>query len=239
MNRFNRFGGMSQPDTNIVVDQAVERSFIVKVYYWMTLALAITGLVAVATASNPAILNGIVGTPAFFVIIIAQLVLVVVLSAAIGKLNAGVATGLFIIYSALTGLTFSVLFLEYTGASIGEVFFITAGTFALVSAYGFVTKRDLTSVGNLLFMALIGIILASIVNIFLQSSALYWILTIVGVIVFVGLIAYDTQRIKRMAYSVSEGGDIQRKAAVIGALALYLDFINLFIRLLRLFGRRR
>lgn len=235
MNRF----GLNQPASNVIVDESIERNFITKVYGWMTLALAITGLVAVATAANPAIIAAITSTPLFIGVIIAQLVLVVVLSAAIRKLNAGVATGLFILYSALTGVTFSMLFLVYTGESIGQVFFITAGTFGLVSAYGYVTKRDLTSVGNLMFMALIGIILASIVNFFLRSDTLYWILTIVGVIVFVGLIAYDTQRIKRMAYGVAEDGDQQRKAAVLGALALYLDFINLFIRLLRLFGKRR
>jgi uncharacterized protein len=235
MNRF----GLDQPATNVVVDESIERSFITKVYGWMTLALAITGLVAIATASNPEILAAVFGTPLLFGVIIGQLVLVVVLSAAIRKLSASVATGLFIVYSALTGLTFAMLFLVYTGESIGQVFFITAGTFGLVSAYGYVTKRDLTSIGNLAFMALIGIILASIVNIFLNSDTLYWILTIVGVIVFVGLIAYDTQRIKRMAYGVTEDGEMQRKAAVIGALALYLDFINLFIRLLRLFGKRR
>ncbi|MCL5995203.1 MAG: Bax inhibitor-1/YccA family protein [Chloroflexi bacterium] len=233
MNRF------SVSQSNIVVDQAVERNFITKVYGWMALALSITGLVAYATATNPDFITAIAGTPLLLGIVIAQLVLVVVLSAAIGKLNAGVATGLFIVYSALTGITFALLFYVYTTESIAQVFLITAGTFALVSAYGYVTKRDLTSIGNLLFMGLIGIILASFVNFFLNSSGLYWVLTFVGVIVFVGLIAYDTQRIKRMAYGVSEDGDAQRKAAVIGALALYLDFINLFIRLLRIFGKRR
>jgi FtsH-binding integral membrane protein len=236
----NRFGlNPANNQTNIVVDEAAERSFITRVYSWMALALAITGLVATATASNAEILKVITGSPAFIIVVIAQIVLVVVLSAAIGKLSASVATGLFIVYAALTGLTFSLLFMVYTAASIGQVFFITAGTFALVSAYGYITRRDLTSIGNLLFMGLIGILLASVVNIFLQSSSLYWVLTILGVVVFVGLIAYDTQRIKRMAHGIGQDGEMQRKAAVIGALALYLDFINLFIRLLRLFGRRR
>lgn len=235
MNRF----GVNQTTTNVVVDEAVQRSFIVKVYGWMTLALAITGLVAVATAMNPSIMAAISGSPVFLVVIIAQLVVVLVLSAVMPKLNAGVATGLFIIYSALTGLTFSMLFLIYTATSIGQVFFITAGTFGLVSAYGYITRRDLTSIGNLAFMALIGLILGMIVNIFLASSALDWILTILGVIIFVGLIAYDTQRIKRMAAGIGEDGEASRKAAVFGALALYLDFINLFLRLLRIFGRRR
>jgi uncharacterized protein len=233
----NRFG---TNESSIVVDESAERTFIVKVYGWMTLALAITGLVAVATASDPATVELITGTPLVLIgVVVLQLVLVLVLSAAIRKLNAGLATGLFILYSALTGVTFSLLFLVYTGESIGQVFFITAGTFGLVSAYGYVTKRDLTSWRNLLFMGLIGIIIASLVNMFLQSNVLDWILTFAGIIVFIGLIAYDTQRIKRMANGLGDNGDIQRKAAVLGALALYLDFINLFIRLLRVFGRRR
>jgi FtsH-binding integral membrane protein len=231
--------GLNQNNTNIVVNEAVERSFLVKVYGWMALALAITGLVAVATASNPDILIALTSGPTLLVLIMGQLGLVLVLSAAINKLSPGIATGLFIVYSALTGLTFSFLFLVYTASSIAQVFFISAGTFAIASVFGYVTRRDLTSMGSLLIMALFGIILASIVNLFLQSSGLYWVLTYVGVLVFVGLIAYDTQRLKRMAYGVSEDGDMQRKAAVIGALALYLDFVNLFIRLLRIFGQRR
>ncbi|MCL4504617.1 MAG: Bax inhibitor-1/YccA family protein [Chloroflexi bacterium] len=234
----NRFGtGTTQ--TNVVVDDNVARGFIVKVYGWMTLALVITGIVAIATAANPDFVAAIASTPAMIALVVGQLVLVVVLSAAIRKLSAGIATGLFIIYSALTGLTFSMLFLIYTGSSIAQVFFITAGTFGLVSAYGYVTKRDLTSIGNLLFMALIGLIVASIVNIFLNSAVFDWILTFVGIVIFVGLIAYDTQRIKRMSAGLDENGETYQKAAVFGALALYLDFINLFIRLLRIFGRQR
>ncbi len=233
MNRFDT------AQTNIVVDDSTTRSFITKVYGWMTLALVITGLVAISTASNSGLMQTITRSPLLIIVIVAQLVMVVVLSAAIRKLSASVATGLFILYSALTGVTFSMLFTIYTGTSIAQVFFITAGTFGVVSAYGYVTKRDLTSIGNLLFMALIGLIVASLVNMFLQSSALEWIITCVGVIIFVGLIAYDTQRIKRMASGIGEDGEVQRKAAVLGALALYLDFINLFIRLLRIFGRRR
>ncbi|HEY3340649.1 MAG TPA: Bax inhibitor-1/YccA family protein [Anaerolineae bacterium] len=235
MNRF----GTSQPQSNVVVNEEVARGFIVKVYGWMTLALVITGLVSVATAMSPDIMNTIASSGAFLFIVIAQLVVVIALSAVVRKLSPGVATGLFILYSALTGLTFSMLFFIYTATSIGQVFIITAGTFGLVSAYGYVTQRDLTSIGNLAFMALIGLILASLVNIFLASSVLSWVLSVVGVIIFVALIAYDTQRIKRMAMVIGEDGEVQRKAAVIGALALYLDFINLFLRLLNLFGRRR
>ncbi len=239
----NRFGPnqleTNQPTSSIVVDESVARGFVLKVYWWMTVALAITGLVAVATATNPAIMTTLVSGPAFLVVIVAQLVVVLALSAVIRRLSAGVATGLFIAYSALTGLTFSMLFLLYTSASIAQVFFITAGTFGLVSAYGYVTRRDLTSIGNLAFMALIGLIVGFIVNMFLASGPLEFILSAVGVLIFVALVAYDTQRIKRMAMGIGEDGDVQRKAAVVGALALYLDFINLFLMLLRLFGRRR
>ena len=232
----NRFGAAQ---TNIVVDDSVARGFIVKVYGWMTLALVITGIVAIATAANPDFIAAIASGPALIALVIGQLLLVVVLSAAINKLSAGLATGLFIVYAAVTGLTFSMLFLIYTGSSIAQVFFITAGTFGLVSAYGYVTRRDLTSIGNLLFMALIGLIVASIVNLFLNSSVVDWIITFVGIVIFIGLIAYDTQRIKRMAAGLGENGEVYQKAAVFGALALYLDFINLFIRLLRVFGRQR
>jgi hypothetical protein len=211
----------------------------------MAIALSVTGLVAAATASNEQFMQALVTGPTFLLLILAQLGTVLVLSFAISKLSSGVATGLFIGYAALTGLTFSTLFMRYTAESIASVFFITAGTFAIVSVFGFVTKADLTKVGNLALMALIGIILASLVNIFLQSSALYWIVTYVSVVVFIGLIAYDTQRIKRMAYGFANGdrGDqameLQSKASVMGALALYLDFINLFLALLRIFGGRR
>jgi FtsH-binding integral membrane protein len=236
--------GISQP---VVSNPAAERAFISKVYAWMALALGITGLVATATASNEAFMADLMSGPFLMILIFAQLGVVFVLSLAVNRLSTGVATGLFILYSALTGLTFSMLFLIYTAESIGTVFFITAGTFALVSAYGFVTKTDLTKLGSLMFMGLIGIIIASLVNLFLQSDALYWIISYVGVVVFVGLIAYDTQRLKRMANGFAmqtvDGEErmveVQSKAAVLGALSLYLNFINLFLMLLRIFGNRR
>ena len=238
MNQFDMDRPMGST-SSVVVDQAVERSFIMKVYGWMALALAITGLVAAATAANPTYLEPLLSGPGMLILIFGQLGLVLVLSLLIKRLNAILATVLFLVYSITVGITFSFLFMIYTAESIGQVFFITAGTFALVSAYGFVTKRDLTSLGSLAFMGLIGIILASLVNLFLQSEGLMWVLTYLGVAVFVGLIAYDTQRIKRMAHGIGEDGEVQRKASIIGALALYLDFINLFIRLLRIFGRRQ
>jgi len=238
----NRFGQFQPSQPAISADPAIERSFVTRVYTWMALALAVTGLVASATASNEAFMTQLFGTPGIMlVLVLVQLGLVIGLSAAVNRMSANVATGLFIIYAAVTGLTLSTIFLVFTLESIGTVFFVTAGTFALVSAYGYVTKTDLTRVGNLAFMALIGIILASLVNLLLRSNTLYWILTYVGVAVFVGLIAYDTQRLKQMAYGVSGDGQLQTKAAVIGALRLYLDFINLFLMLLRILGvaRRR
>lgn len=239
--------GIGQPSSpTTVADPAVERAFVTKVYAWMALALGITGLVATATASNLELMAWIFETPFALVGIVAvQFIVVVVLSAVIHRLSTGMATGLFILYSALTGFTLSTLFFVYTAESIGVVFFITAGTFALVSIYGYITKADLTKVGNLAFMGLIGIILASLVNLFLRSEAVYWITTYLSVVVFVVLIAYYTQRIKRMAHGLA-GADrdervqeLQSKASVVGALLLYLSFINLFLNLLRIFGSRR
>ncbi len=238
MNQFDMNRPMGST-SSIAVDQAAERSFIMKVYGWMALALSITGLVATATAQNPDFLEPLLSGPGMLILIFGQLGLVLVLSALIRRLSAVMATVLFLIYSITVGITFSFLFYVYTAESIGQVFFITAGTFALVSAYGYVTKRDLTSLGGLAFMGLIGIILGSVVNLFLQSEGVMWALTYIGVLVFVGLIAYDTQRIKLMARGIGEDGEVQRKSAIMGALALYLDFINLFIRLLRIFGQRR
>jgi hypothetical protein len=232
----NRFG---LPQQVITSNPALERAFITKVYGWMALALAITGVVAVSTASNIEAVLPLLQGPGLILMILLQLGTVLVLSFAINKLSAGVATGLFIFYSALTGFTLSTLFFVYTTSSIASTFFITSGTFAIVSAYGYVTKTDLTKFGNLMLMGLIGIIIASLVNFFLQSEAVMWAVTYIGVVVFVGLIAYDTQRIKRMANGLDDDGDVQRKAAVVGALALYLDFINLFLKLLRLLGQRR
>jgi FtsH-binding integral membrane protein len=239
----NPYGLRTQPA--YVSNPAAERAFISKVYAWMALALGVTGLVAVATASNPEFLMSMLRGPALLILVLAQLGTVFVLSLAVNRLSTGVATGLFIVYAALTGLTFSTLFLVYTAQSIATVFFITAGTFAVVSTYGFITKTDLTKLGNLALMALIGILIASVVNLFLRSDGLYWVISYVGVVVFVALIAYDTQRIKRMANGFAmagEGGEmveLQSKASVLGALSLYLDFINLFLMLLRILGGRR
>jgi FtsH-binding integral membrane protein len=220
--------------------KSIQATFINKVYGWMALALAITGFVALRVASSESLVNTIASNQIlFFGIIIAELSLVIWLSSAIESMNATRAITLFLLYSALNGLTFSVLFLIYTAASIASTFFVTAGTFGVMSAYGYFTKTDLSSWGNILFMGLIGIIIASIVNIFWHSEMLYWAVTYIGVLVFVGLTAYDTQKIKRMSLEMDVESDEGSKGAIMGALALYLDFINMFIFMLRIFGDRK
>jgi len=219
---------------------AIQTNFVARVYNWMGLGLATTAVVSLLTASSPSLLNLIFGNQiVFFGLIIAELGLVMALSAAIGRLQATTATLMFFIYSALNGLTLSAIFLAYTSASIANTFFVTAGTFGVMSLYGYTTKRDLTNLGSFLFMGLVGIILASLVNFFLKSDALHWVITYAGIIVFVGLTAYDTQKIKAMALQGFSDEETERKSAVIGALRLYLDFVNLFLMLLNIFGRRR
>lgn len=219
---------------------AASQRFVTKVYGWMCAALLTTGGVAYYTVSNENLLRTVVQSQGIMlVLILAELGLVIALSAAINKLSTTAATAMFFLYSALTGVTMSIIFVIYTAESITSTFLITAVTFGAMSFYGYVTKRDLTSVGNLAFMALFGIIIASVVNIFLSSSFLYVAISYIGVIVFVGLTAYDTQKIKQMGGSLAEGSEAEQKGAIIGALRLYLDFINLFLMLLRILGRRR
>ena len=219
---------------------AIQNTFLIHVYNWMALGLVTTAVVSLFVSSNQTIANAIYGNGAlFFGLIIIELVLVVSLSAAINRISASTATLMFFAYSALNGLTLSFIFLVYTQASIASTFFITAATFGALSIYGYTTKSDLTSWGSFLFMGLIGIILASVANIFIHNQALYWIVTYGGIIVFVGLTAYDTQKLKQMAWSDFGNEAMERKASVIGALRLYLDFINLFLFFLRLTGRRR
>ena len=220
--------------------KSIQATFINKVYGWMALALAITGFVALRVASTESLVNAIASNQIlFFGIILAELGLVIWLSSAIESMNATRAITLFLLYSALNGLTFSVLFLIYTQASIASTFFVTAGTFGVMSAYGYFTKTDLSSWGNILFMGLIGIIIASVVNIFWHSEILYWAVTYIGVLVFVGLTAYDTQKIKRMSLEMDVESEEGSKGAIMGALTLYLDFINMFIFMLRIFGDRK
>lgn len=210
-----------------------------KVYVWMAFALVITGLTAYIVATSPALLNLIFANKAvMWILILAELGIVIGISAAINKLSLPVATLLFVLYSVINGAVFSILFLVYTMSSIATVFFITAGTFAAMSIYGYTTKTDLTSMGKILFMALIGIIIATIVNIFVKSSGLEMVISYIGVLIFVGLTAYDTQKIKQMCLQAPDAGETMQKYALLGALSLYLDFINLFIYLLRILGHR-
>lgn len=211
-----------------------------KVFVWMTLALAITGLTAYGVATSPTILSLIFSSKVtFFGLIIAEFALVFAISGAINRLSLSTATLLFILYSVINGATLSTIFFAFSVATIGKVFFITAGTFGAMALVGYTTKTDLTSMGKLLFMALLGIIIASVVNMFVGSSGLDLILSYVGVLVFVGLTAYDTQKIKQMCQAAPDAGESTQKLALIGALSLYLDFINLFLYLLRIFGNNR
>jgi hypothetical protein len=205
----------------------------------MAMGLAITGVIAYGVAGSEFSYKLATSPFLYFGLFIVQIAIVFGLSAAINRIPSGVAIGAFFLYSALTGLTFSILFMVFTGASIASTFLICAGMFAGVSVFGYVTKMDLSKFGTYLFMALIGIILASVVNIFLKSPMMNWIISIVGVLVFTGLTAYDTQKIKQMSQTTDFESEQGKKAAVIGALALYLDFINLFMFLLNLLGSRR
>lgn len=209
-----------------------------QVYIWMSLALFITGITALIVANNNSLIYSLMSNQLlFWGLIIGEVVMVAVLAARIHKLSLATATVMFIAYSIINGVTMSLLFLLYTSESIASTFFITAGTFGAISAYGYFTKKDLSSLGSILIMALIGILIASLVNIFLESSTLYWIISYVGVAIFVGLTAYDTQKIKESIMN-SDVNETAYKIALMGALELYLDFINLFIYLLRIFGDR-
>lgn len=211
-----------------------------KVYVWMTLALVITGFTAFGIAENPGLVYTIVTNRLlFWGLVIGEFALVMAIYGAIGRLSATAATLLFVFYSIVNGATLSVIFLAYTMTSIASVFFITAGTFAVMAFIGYTTKTDLTSFGKMLMMGLIGIILATVVNIFIGSSMLNMIVSYVGVVVFVGLTAYDSQKIKNLLYQVDNMSEEAQKLALLGSLTLYLDFVNLFLMLLRIFGGNR
>ena len=210
-----------------------------KVYVWMTLALALTGFTAYGVATSPGIITALYSNSVLlWGLVIAEFAIVFGVSAAINRLSLTTATLLFVLYSVINGALFSSIFLVYTMSSIASVFFITAGTFGVMALVGYTTKKDLSSMGKILFMALIGIIIATIVNIFLKSSGLEMIVSYLGVLIFVGLTAYDTQKIKNMLLMAPDASEASQKIALLGALNLYLDFINLFIYLLRIFGRR-
>ena len=211
-----------------------------KVYVWMTLALVITGLTAYGIANSPGLFYAIVSNHfLFWGLVIGEFALVLGINSAIHRLSITTATLLFILYSVVNGATLSVIFMVYALTSIANVFFITAGTFAVMAFIGYTTNKDLTSLGKMLFMGLIGIIIATVVNIFLGSSMLNMIVSYVGILVFIGLTAYDSQKIKRLLYTADSTDESAQKIALLGSLTLYLDFINLFLMLLRIFGGNR
>ena len=214
------------------------RSYLLQVYNYMGLGLAITGVVAFLVASTPALYQPIFGTPLKWVVMLAPLGFVFFLGAKIRTMSVGAAQLTFWLFAAAMGLSLASIFLVFTGESIARVFFITAGTFGAMSLYGYTTKRDLSAWGSFLFMGLIGIIIAMLVNLFIASSALHFAISVIGVLVFTGLTAYDTQRIKEMYYEL-DGSDVVARKAIMGALSLYLDFINMFVFLLHLFGTAR
>ncbi|MBX7053037.1 MAG: Bax inhibitor-1/YccA family protein [Flavobacteriales bacterium] len=220
--------------------KSVSKSFVTNVFSWMTLALVISGVTAWWFASSGLIVNILTGSKIlFWLIMLAPLGMVMLMSFSLNKLSVAALTGLFIAYSAVNGISLSTIFLAYAAASIAKVFFITAGLFVTMAAIGYTTNTDLTKLGSLLMMALIGIIIASLVNMFMGSEKLDYIISCIGVLVFTGLIAYDTQKIKRIGAGVEYGSATAGKLAIMGALSLYLDFINLFIFLLRIFGGRK
>jgi len=230
---------MIQPVT--MTERHVEvkvNSFIQSVYNWMALGLALTGVIALFVANSPVLIQLVFGTPLVFILMIAELGLVFYLASRVEYMQASTATGIFLFYAALNGVTLSSIFLRFTMTSIASTFFVCAITFMACSVYGMVTRRDLTSFGGFFFMGLIGIVIASLVNMFIQSSAMAAIISYIGVFVFVGLTAYDTQKLKIMALSQPDGLDaaVLRKGAISGALSLYLDFINMFIMLLQIMG---
>ena len=233
-----------------VIDEGL-RAYMLKVYNYMASGILLTGIISlflfklsVVTAADGSITgltdfgNTLYNSALMWIVMFAPLGVVFYMSFGVRKMSVAKAQGAFWVFAALMGASISSIFLVYTGESITRVFFITAGTFGSMSIYGYTTKRDLTKLGSFLMMGLIGIIIASVVNIFLKSSMMYFVISIIGVLVFIGLTAYDTQKIKNM-YLVSDSGEIMGKKAVMGALTLYLDFINLFLMLLRLFGQRR
>lgn len=217
-------------------DKSENTTLFRNVYLWMTMALFITGATALTVSDSPTLLNAIFGSKvAFFGLIIAELALVIILSSFIFRMSFLTATLMFIAYSILNGATLASIFLLYTAST----FFVTAGTFGAMALFGYFTKRDLSGIGNMGYMALIGIIIATVVNLFLRSETMMWVITYIGVLVFVALTAYDTQKIKKMVMNAEVVDESTQKIALLGSLTLYLDFINLFLYLLRILGSRK
>jgi hypothetical protein len=248
-NRNNILNRSTTAKQTVVMDEGL-RAYMLKVYNYMATGILLTGIIALLTFKTAVVSitsSGIILTPfgnaiynsaLQWVVMLAPLGVVFYMSFGINKMSASKAQTTFWVFASLMGLSLSSILLIYTGLSVTRVFFICSATFGAMSIYGYTTKRDLTKLGSFLMMGLIGIIIASVVNIFLKSSMMYFVISILGVLIFVGLTAYDTQKIKNM-YAASDTGELMGKKAVMGALTLYLDFINLFIMLLRLFGQRR
>lgn len=230
---------MTQTQTQAGAAQYDEglRKYMLGVYNYMALAMGITGVVAFLTSQSPAMLQAIYGTPLQWVVMLAPLGFVMFLSFRVNKMSAGAAQLTFWAFSAVMGLSLAYIFIAYTPMSITRIFFITAGAFAGLSLVGYTTKKDLSGFGSFLIMGLIGLVLAMLVNLFLQSPAMQWVISVVGVLIFAGLTAYDTQQIKNMYYA-ADSGEVATKKSVMGALRLYLDFLNMFLFLLQLFGNR-
>ena len=233
---------MENPTYHLTAEetQQIQYTFMNKVYSWMSFALAITGLVAYLTFTSPILSSLILGNPIMmYGVIFAEVGIVIYLSSRIQRMEIQTALGWFLLYSGLNGLTLSALFFVYTLTSIASTFFITAATFATMSLYGYTTKRDLTKLGSFLIMGLIGVFIATVVNWFLANEMLFWIISYAGVLVFIGLTAWDTQKLKKMSVELADKPELKQRAALMGALTLYLDFINLFIFLLSILGNRK
>ncbi len=237
MNNNFRSNSFASAASGVSYDMGL-RAYMVKVYNYMAAALGISGAVAFLASTSPALMQAIFGTPLSWVVMLAPLGFVMFFSYKLNSISAAKAKSYLWIYSALMGLSLSFIFIAYTGASVARIFFISASTFGAMSLYGYSTKKDLSGMGSFLMMGLIGLIIASLVNIFLKSSALEFALSAIGVLIFIGLTAYDTQRIKQAYYHTSDEESLG-KMAVMGALSLYMDFINLFLMMLRMFGDRR
>jgi uncharacterized protein len=218
---------------------AAQRSFMTRVYGWMTIGLLVTAFTALVVASSPELIKTIYGSGGIWILIIAELGIALGFGWALRVVPVPVAAAMFLVYSVLTGATLSIVLLIYTASSVAATFFITAGMFAGISVYGYVTKRSLASVGSFCIMGLWGLIIASVVNMFLRSDGMSWMISFIGVIVFTGLTAYDTQRFKQAYAEGQTGSEMNRKIALLGAFSLYLDFVNLFIYMLRFMGNRR
>ena len=234
--QFNRGVVAGRAGTDAQIDEGL-RAYMLRVYNYMVTGLALTGVIAYIVASTPVVFNAIFGSGLHWVVILAPLGLVIFLSARIHKMSAATAQISYWIFAAMMGLSLASVFVVYTGESVARVFFITSATFAAMSLYGYTTKRDLTALGSFLMMGLIGIVIAMVVNFFIGSTMVQFVISVLGVLIFVGLTAYDTQKIKQM-YNEMDGSETAGKKAIMGALRLYLDFINLFLMLLHLFGNR-